>query len=53
MTTPPRPITVRCPRCSHEFKAWWRASWNEDVSGPLGDEELEEMSMALIYGRSD
>lgn len=42
MTSPPRPVTIRCPRCSTVFETYHHASWNRDLD-PISDEELEEM----------
>lgn len=41
MTSPPERTQVRCPACEHEFEAWRRPSWNEQLDGPA-PEHLNE-----------
>lgn len=46
MTSPPRPVTVRCPRCSTVFETFYRASINLSLGEEWSEEEIEEASTA-------
>ena len=45
MTSPPRPITVQCPRCGHRFEDWYRASINLDLDD-FDDDYVREATSA-------
>ena len=36
MTSPPEDITIKCPKCGHVYKDWWRPSIN------LGLDDFDE-----------
>jgi hypothetical protein len=38
MTSPPRQLTIECPRCGERFEAWHRPSWNLDLDPWAADE---------------
>ena len=46
MTNPPEQITVRCPSCSREYRAWWRPSINLGLGEEWTEEEVREASTA-------
>ncbi len=41
MTMPPKPITVRCPKCGIEYQDWWRPSINLTLDN-FDDDYIEE-----------
>ena len=45
MTSPPRPIVVRCSRCSAVFESYYRPSINLDLE-PWTEDELHEATSA-------
>lgn len=45
MTSPPRPITVECPKCGARYEDWHRASINLDLDN-FDEEYLRAASTA-------
>jgi len=43
MTSPPREISIKCPKCATTYKTWWRASMNLSLDD-FDDDYIEKMS---------
>jgi hypothetical protein len=49
MTSPPREVTVDCPKCGLRYQDWCRASINLDLES-FDDEYLDRASSAVCPG---
>lgn len=47
MTSPPKQITVRCPKCSETYTDWIRPSINLSLGEEWTEEEIEEATTVV------